>query len=95
MAQTKHSVTAPTQLIVDTERLIVLGDKHALIASKSVPDEWHAVSYDFNDNTGQDEWMCSCRGFEIRHKCRHVRVVDRWNAGKASVRLASDEESLT
>lgn len=80
-----------TSLLVDSERVLVQGDKQALVASKSSPGEWHTVSYEWNDGTGREEWICTCTGFSVRRACRHVRAIDRWNAGKATVRFASDE----
>lgn len=80
-----------TSLLVDGERVLVQGDKQALVASKSHAGEWHTVSFEWDDEKGREEWICTCMGFSVRHECRHVRAIDRWNAGRATVRFARDE----
>jgi hypothetical protein len=78
-----------TALSVDGETVLlpIVGHKQVLVASRSHAGEAHNVSYEWNDERGIEEWTCTCRGYEIRHSCRHVKAVDRWNAGKATVQL--------
>ena len=73
------------KLLVDGEHVIVQGNKHALVESKSRPGEYHAVSFQFNAANGLEEWCCSCESWNFRHDCRHVRAADLFNAGKATV----------
>lgn len=79
-----------TSILVDTERCLVQGHQQVLVASKSHAGQWHTVSFEFNEQNGKEEWVCTCRGFEIRHSCRHVKAVDRWNAGLADVKFVND-----
>ena len=81
-----------TALSVDGERVLlpIQGHKQVLVASRSHAGESHNVSYEFNGERGYEEWVCTCRGFEVRNACRHVRAIDRWHAGKADVRLIYD-----
>lgn len=81
-----------TALSVDGERVMlpIQGHKQVLVESKSTAGVAYNVSYEFNERNGHDEWVCTCRGFEVRGRCRHVRAIDRWNAGKADVRLIYD-----
>lgn len=86
-----------TAVSVDGERVLlpIQGHQQVLVASKSHAGQHHNVSYEFNGDRGYDEWVCTCRGFEIRHNCRHVKAIDRWNAGKADVRLIYDPKEDT
>ncbi len=75
-------------VLVDGELVREIGHKHAYVESRSHPGEKHCVSFEFNDANGLEEWVCTCEGFTFRHACRHVRAVDRWNAGLAVVEVS-------
>ncbi len=79
------------RLTVDGLRVIVLGDRHALVESRSRPRQHHAVSFEFNDATGKEEWVCVCESYTFRHDCAHVRAIDRWNANLASVEFTTED----
>ena len=49
---------------IDSERVIYLGPC-VLIASKSDPGAWHVI----------EDGRCTCKGFEIHGRCRHVPVA--------------------
>lgn len=76
-------------LSVEGEHVLlpIQGRQQALVESRSRPGQWHNVSFEFNDENGKEESVCTCESFTFRGGCRHVRAVDRWNAGLASVRL--------
>lgn len=61
----------------DNERFMVIGRLHFLIRSKSHPDEVHCVDLE-RVNENWSEGGCTCRGFETRKECRHVRVIRAW-----------------
>ena len=90
MSEPHITVTEPTILLVDGIRVVPLGRFHALVESRSKPGEHHSVEYGWNDESGKEKWTCSCEGWSFRHDCRHIRAVDRWVAGKASVKIAED-----
>lgn len=74
------------ELMIDGETVRVQGKEHALVASKSHDGEWHTV--DFEDG----RFVCTCRGYEIRKRCRHARAITRWMQGEADVRFREDTE---
>lgn len=90
MSEPHITVTEPTILIIDGERVVPLGHLHTLVESRSREGEYHSVSWEWNDDSGKEEWTCSCEGWSFRHDCRHIRAVDRWVAGKASVRIEGE-----
>ncbi len=56
------SISVPTHSI-NGDLIIYLSDALTLVSSKSEPGKWRAV---------EDLSRCTCRGFEIRGRCRHV-----------------------
>ncbi len=75
------------RLVIDGENVLLplQGHTHALVESRSRPGQFHSVSYEFDDRIGKDAWCCTCESGSFRGDCRHIRAVDRWNAGKARV----------
>lgn len=87
--------TLGRELVVAGEHVLVpfQGEKQFLVESRSRPGEHHNVSWEFNDETGKDEWTCVCESFTFRHDCRHVRAVDLWAAGLATVKIVPADVS--
>lgn len=77
-----------TSLLIDGERVLVQGRAQVLVASKSVVGDWHSVEYDDD----AFEWTCSCKSYQCRRRCRHIKAVSRWAGGVADVRFANDKE---
>ena len=67
------------------------GDRQYLVESRSRPGQHHNVSWEFNEANGKEEFVCTCESFGFRGVCRHVRAVDLWAAGKASVSFEASE----
>lgn len=82
------TLPAGVSLLVDGERVLPQGYGHALIASKSVAGEMHSVEWDDEVN----DWVCTCMGWQVRHRCRHARAISRFAGGLADVRWAKDDE---
>ena len=72
--------------MLDGETVLVQGRKQALVESKTTTDHWHTVEYDEE----LQRWTCTCRGYEIRRRCRHARAIERWHNGEADVRFRED-----
>ena len=81
-------VTLPEgiSLLIDGETVLVQGNGQALVKSRSVADTDYNVERD--DETGR--WTCTCKGYEIRRRCRHSRAIERWHNGEADVRFRED-----
>lgn len=77
-----------TSLMIDGERVLAQGHKHALVASKSVPGEWHSVEYDEEGGF----WTCTCKGYQVRKRCRHARAIGRWDENETQASYIRDEE---
>lgn len=73
-------------LMIDGETVLVQGRGQALVESKSTADVWYTVELD--DQTGRAS--CTCRGFEIRRKCRHAKAIERYARSEADVRFRED-----
>ncbi len=73
-------------LLIDGEVVRVQGMRQCLVESKSVADTWYSVEIEDGKAT------CTCRGFEIRKKCRHARAIERWMSDEADVRFRQDDE---
>lgn len=71
-------------LLVDGEVVLVQGDGQCLVESKTTSDTWYAIEVE------DGKVVCTCRGFEIRKKCRHARAIERWLASEADVRFRDD-----
>lgn len=56
------------------ERIRVIGRLHFLVRSKSSMREWHVVDLE-PVNVDWPEGGCSCRGYNCRRDCRHIRAV--------------------
>ena len=84
------TITSPIVLVIDNERVIPIGHLQALVESRSKPGEHHSISWEYDPDTGENAWSCTCRGFECRHACRHVGVVEAWIKSEASVRIVED-----
>ncbi len=67
------------------------GDRQYLVESRSRPGQHHNVSFELNDLNGKEELVCTCESFGFRGSCRHVRAVDLFEAGLATVEFEAAE----
>jgi hypothetical protein len=58
----------------ENEKLLVVGRLHFLVRSKTSMREWHVVDLEPVDQDWP-EGGCSCRGYNCRRDCRHMRAV--------------------
>lgn len=75
-------------LNIDGEVAQIVGHFQLLVQSRSNPDEWHSTGWD-------DDWLnyvCTCKGWMVRKKCRHVAAVERLARGTAVVKLLDERE---
>lgn len=72
-------------LLIDGEVVRVQGRQQCLVESKTTEDTWYSVEIDEHGKAS-----CTCRGYEIRKKCRHARAVERWMNDEADVRFRQD-----
>jgi hypothetical protein len=76
------------ELLIDGEHVRAQGHGHAIVASRSHEDEWHSVEWDEEAL----DWVCTCMGYTVRHKCRHSRAISRYAGGEADVRVFKEDE---
>lgn len=62
---------------VAEEEIQVIGHRQALVRSHTDPETHHVVQQDPDGS-----WSCSCKGWEIRHRCRHLSAVREWAYGR-------------
>lgn len=74
-------------ILIDGERVLIQGRAQYLVASKSVKDAWYSVEWDDDAM----EWTCTCKSFECRHTCRHIKAISRAHGGTADMRIALNE----
>ena len=68
------------------------GNLQALVESRSRPGQFHNVSWEFDDRIGLERWICTCESGSFRGDCRHIRAVDLWAAGLATVEFESPDK---
>ena len=79
-------MTKPTPiLLVNGERIIVIGKAHALIESHSSPGQWHSVSYE------NGVWSCTCPSGSIRKRCRHITTIRGWYSGNLPATVEEEQ----
>jgi hypothetical protein len=54
----------------EEDRIIVISDELAVVASKTEPGAWHLITW---ENDGPH---CTCRGFYYRGICRHHKLAN-------------------
>jgi hypothetical protein len=73
-------------LKIADELVRVQGNRQALVASHTAKGDWHSVE------AGKDGvFRCSCRGYEIRKRCRHASAVQEWYYGRFPAEVVSPE----
>lgn len=76
-------MTSTIEILVDGEHVQIVGHMAALVESKTTPGEYHATEWSEDEN----RWACSCKGWMVRKKCRHMAAIKRLADGEARVEV--------
>ena len=72
---------------VDGDMVEIVGPRQAKVQSKSQPTIWYAVDLDAH--------TCTCKGHEIRTRCRHYDAVEGFASGRTAAAGTSDIVHVT
>lgn len=75
-------------VLIDGEVVLLQGRGQCLVESKSIADTWYSVEIDDDGNV-----TCTCKGFEVRKRCRHARAIQRLSVGEADIRFRDDTDA--
>lgn len=64
---------------IEGDLVEIISPRHARVKAKSLPETWYAVALDDRGGKGS----CTCVGFTVRRRCRHLSLVQRFAVGDA------------